>query len=240
MSRRKIYEGLPLPAFLMPEGLKGTVLEVDGVSKQLWRHSRRQQCQPHDRRRRDPCADRPERRRQDHAVQSGLGPLPDRQRHHPPQRPRDPGHPVRIDLPSAAWRARSRSPICFAAFRSTRTCACRCRRDSPGTIQHLARHRQLSRHPRRDRGAGQVSRPRGHRADRGRRAVLWRAAAGRSRHRARLQAAGAAAGRAARGPCRRRARAGVEPRQERRRQHPGPDRRARHRPRARLLADASP
>jgi branched-chain amino acid transport system ATP-binding protein len=33
MSKRRIYEGLPLPAFLMPEGLKGKVLEVDGVSK---------------------------------------------------------------------------------------------------------------------------------------------------------------------------------------------------------------
>jgi ABC-type branched-subunit amino acid transport system ATPase component/ABC-type branched-subunit amino acid transport system permease subunit len=33
MSRRKIYEGLPLPGFLMPEGLKGTVLEVKGISK---------------------------------------------------------------------------------------------------------------------------------------------------------------------------------------------------------------
>jgi branched-chain amino acid transport system ATP-binding protein/branched-chain amino acid transport system permease protein len=33
MSKRKIYEGLPLPAFLMPEGLKGTVLEVKDVSK---------------------------------------------------------------------------------------------------------------------------------------------------------------------------------------------------------------
>jgi branched-chain amino acid transport system ATP-binding protein len=33
MSRRKIYEGLPLPGFLMPEGLKGTVLEVESVSK---------------------------------------------------------------------------------------------------------------------------------------------------------------------------------------------------------------
>ena len=33
MSRRKIYEGLPLPAFLMPKGLSGTVLEVNGVSK---------------------------------------------------------------------------------------------------------------------------------------------------------------------------------------------------------------
>ena len=33
MSRRKIYEGLPLPDFLRPEGLKGTVLEVKGISK---------------------------------------------------------------------------------------------------------------------------------------------------------------------------------------------------------------
>ncbi len=33
MSRRRIYEGLPLPAFLRPEGLKGTVLEVSGISK---------------------------------------------------------------------------------------------------------------------------------------------------------------------------------------------------------------
>src|SRR3954451_23250256 len=33
MSRRKIYDGLPLPAFLMPEGLEGTVLEVSNVSK---------------------------------------------------------------------------------------------------------------------------------------------------------------------------------------------------------------
>src|SRR6202030_3996004 len=33
MSRRKIYEGLPLPAFLRPDGLKGTVLAVEGASK---------------------------------------------------------------------------------------------------------------------------------------------------------------------------------------------------------------
>ena len=33
MSRRKIYDGLPLPAFLMPNGLSGTVLEVNGVSR---------------------------------------------------------------------------------------------------------------------------------------------------------------------------------------------------------------
>jgi ABC-type branched-subunit amino acid transport system ATPase component/ABC-type branched-subunit amino acid transport system permease subunit len=33
MSQRRIYEGLPLPAFLQPASLPGTVLEVDGVSK---------------------------------------------------------------------------------------------------------------------------------------------------------------------------------------------------------------
>jgi branched-chain amino acid transport system ATP-binding protein len=33
MSKRKIYEGLPLPGFLMPESPEGTVLEVASVSK---------------------------------------------------------------------------------------------------------------------------------------------------------------------------------------------------------------
>jgi branched-chain amino acid transport system ATP-binding protein len=33
MSRRRIYEGLPLPAFLMPKGLPGVVLSVEGISK---------------------------------------------------------------------------------------------------------------------------------------------------------------------------------------------------------------
>src|ERR1700732_895913 len=33
MSRGRIYEGLPLPAFLVPEGLTGVVLSVEGISK---------------------------------------------------------------------------------------------------------------------------------------------------------------------------------------------------------------
>ncbi len=33
MSKRKIYEGLPLPGFLRPERLEGTVLEVKGIAK---------------------------------------------------------------------------------------------------------------------------------------------------------------------------------------------------------------
>ncbi len=47
MSKRRIYEGLPLPGFLLPEGLKGTVLEVTGISKQFRRHPRRIRRQPH-------------------------------------------------------------------------------------------------------------------------------------------------------------------------------------------------
>jgi branched-chain amino acid transport system ATP-binding protein len=35
MSKRKIYEGLPLPVFLRPEGGQARVLEVEGVSKQF-------------------------------------------------------------------------------------------------------------------------------------------------------------------------------------------------------------
>src|SRR3954467_8688523 len=35
MSKRRIYQGLPLPAFLMPESLKGAVLEVEGISKRF-------------------------------------------------------------------------------------------------------------------------------------------------------------------------------------------------------------
>ena len=35
MSKRKIYEGLPLPAFLTPAGLNGKVLEVEGISKKF-------------------------------------------------------------------------------------------------------------------------------------------------------------------------------------------------------------
>jgi branched-chain amino acid transport system ATP-binding protein len=35
MSKRRIYQGLPLPAFLLPEGLKGTVLEVNNISKKF-------------------------------------------------------------------------------------------------------------------------------------------------------------------------------------------------------------
>ena len=94
MSKRRIYEGLPLPAFLLPERPQGNRAGGQRRLQEFRRHPRRRQRQPADRRRRDPRLDRPERRRQDHAVQPGIGPVPARWRHHPPQRPRDPGRAV--------------------------------------------------------------------------------------------------------------------------------------------------
>ena len=46
MSERRIYEGLPLPAFLRPPAHEGAVLEVDAISQALRRHPRRHRRQP--------------------------------------------------------------------------------------------------------------------------------------------------------------------------------------------------
>ena len=75
-------------------------------------------------------ADRPERRRQDHGVQSGLRHVSARRRlHHASPAARSPASsPKTSRAPASA--ARSRSPICSAASRSRRTCALPCRRAS--------------------------------------------------------------------------------------------------------------
>ncbi len=75
MSKRKIYEGLPLPAFLLPEGLKGTVLEVKDISKNFGGIRAVSDASLQIDAGRNPCADRPERRRQDHVVQSDIRPV---------------------------------------------------------------------------------------------------------------------------------------------------------------------
>jgi len=66
-----IYDGLPLPAFLMPKALSGTALEVRGRLKNLWRHPRRDQRQAFNRRR-EIHALMAERAGQDHPVQSDI------------------------------------------------------------------------------------------------------------------------------------------------------------------------
>ena len=239
MSRRKIYDGLPLPGFLLPKGLAGTVLEVSGVSKTFGGI----------------------RAVTNASLTIGAGEI------HALIGPNGAGKTTLFNLISGLFptdngtiRLNGRE---IQGVPSDLICHQGLARSFQITnlFKGLSIYENLrlslqarsdmrfnlwrdidsyAEHPRRDRGAGQIPRPRRHRGHRRRRTVLWRAAAGRSRHRARLQAAGAAAGRTAGRPCRRRARARLEPGQEHRRQHSGADRRTRYRPRARLLAHTSP
>ncbi len=204
MSRRKIYEGLPLPDFLWSTAY---ARHRPGSHRHLeilrW-HSRGPQRRPDGRRRTNPRADRPQRRRQDHAVQPRLRPLRARRRHYQPPQPRNPGRAVGARLSSrprpfvpdhqpvqGAFDLREPAPVPAGAVGRT--------------LQCLARYRQLHRGACRDRRIDPIPRPRGDRGHRGRRSLLWRAAAGRSRHRARIKAATAAARRAPGRPCRGRA-----------------------------------
>ena len=76
MSRRKIYQGLPLPAFLAPATRSGNAARGGRRLQALRRHPRRVERQPDRRCRPDPRADRAERRRQDHLVQCGVRLVP--------------------------------------------------------------------------------------------------------------------------------------------------------------------
>ncbi len=69
MSRRRIYEGLPLPAFLRSSGDEKDILQYRRHPQAFRRHPRGRSRQPDGARGRNPCADRAERRRQDDAVQ---------------------------------------------------------------------------------------------------------------------------------------------------------------------------
>ena len=240
MNARRVHAGLPLPAFLRPAARRGTVLEVDGVQQALRRHPRGRRCESHHQLRRGPRADRPERRRQDHAVQPRVGHVHAGRGHGTSARRGDSATCRRTASASGASRARSRSPTCFAACRSARTCASRCRH-APRAFQRLARRRQL---------------PRGAGGD----APSWSgSSASRASRRSRAASSPTAGSAcwtsASRSPPSRRcccstsrswglrrpsASACRTWSEDRRRQHPGTDRRARHRPRARLRRTASP
>ena len=216
------------------------MLEVKDVSKHFGGIRAVSNASLHDRRRRNPRADRPERRRQDHAVQ------PDLRASTRPTAAR-----IRLNgreiqgVPSEliCHRGLARSFQITNLFRGLsiyENLRLSLQAQSAGRFNLW---RDIDSYPDIHAETAELIKflgLEGIETDRRRRTVLWRAAAGRSRHRARLQAAGAAARRAAGGPRRRRTRARLEPGQERRRQHSGADRRARHRPRARLLASRSP
>ena len=158
MSKRRIYEGLPLPAFLCPAGLQGTVLQVDAVSKRFDGIRAVSDASLDSRRRRDPCPDRPERRRQDDPVQPGLGPVPAGRRHRASQRCRNPRPPAAPHLPARPGPlvpdhqpvprpVDLREPAPVAAGAASRA------------LQRLARHRRLRRRPRGNRRADPLPRP---------------------------------------------------------------------------------
>ena len=144
MSKRRIYEGLPLPDFLTPESLKGTVLEVRGISKHFGGIRAVSGASLQIERRPDPRPDRPERRRKDHIVQPGIGPVPARSGHHPPQWPRDSGRAVRPDLPPRAGAFVSdHQPVPRPVdLRKSAPVAAGAKRRA---LQRLARYRRLSR-----------------------------------------------------------------------------------------------
>ena len=236
MNARRIHAGLPLPAFLRPAARLGTVLEVDAVSKHFGGI------------RAVANASLAITAGEVHALigPNGAGKttmfnlvsgmFSAGRRHGAPARRGDPRPAAAPDL-----RARPRTlvpdhqpvprpvdprePAPVAAGAGIPDAS------TPGATSTATR-----RSTRKPPAADRVPRPRRHRGDRGRRALLRRAAALGPRHRSRFEAAGAAARRAARGACGRRARARIEPGEERGRQHSGPDRGARHRSRARLLA----
>ena len=186
MSKRKIYEGLPLPRFLTPEGLKGTVLEVKGISKHFGGI----------------------RAVANASLRIGAGEI------HALIGPNGAGKTTLFNLISGLYpteagtirlsgheiqgvpsdlichRGLARSFQITNLFRGLsiyENLRLSLQAQSAMRFNHLARYRQLSRHPRRDRGTDQIPRAGRHRRDRRRRAILWRAAAGRSRHCARLQ-----------------------------------------------------
>ena len=88
MSRRRIRRELAAAGVPAPAGAAGDGAGSRWHLQELWRHSRRLQCQPAGRRKRDSCPDRTQRCRQDHPVQPDLGPVPAEPRHSAPQRPR--------------------------------------------------------------------------------------------------------------------------------------------------------
>jgi ABC-type branched-subunit amino acid transport system permease subunit len=132
----------------------------------FWRHSRGNRCEPAGRRRRNSRIDRTERRGKNHAVQSGLRPLSNRQRHHQAERPRDSGRAVGGDLPpgSGALVPDHQSVQGAVDLRKPPPVAAGAERRA---FQPLARHRPLQEYSRRDRGAYKIPRPRRHRNHRG-------------------------------------------------------------------------
>ena len=204
----------PLPAALRPAGRATArcwsrarlAKHFGGIRAVAGRRHRR--AGPHAAR-----ADRPERRRQDHGVQSVSGMFRARRRHGRrwPARPIAGPRAARTSRAPAS-AARSRSPTCSRRCRSRRTCASPCRRAHASRFAWWRDARAIADVNAETAEVHALPRAHRHRARRGRRALLWRPAPARHGARARDRAAHPAARRAARrargGRARARRRAG--------------------------------
>ena len=121
------------------------ILETEDLTKEFAGFRRRQRRQPAGRARHHPCADRAERRRQDHLLQpADQVPAADPGPHHL----QGPRHHARCRRPrwrGSAWCARSRSRRCFRISPCWRTCASRCSASAAARSTSGARSRVLER-----------------------------------------------------------------------------------------------
>ena len=176
------------------------------------------------------CADRPERRRQDHGVQSAFRHVRARRGLHHGRRPlghgpRAGGHHARRCRPLVPDHQPVRRPVGRGEHAPRRAGA------QPQALCLVDVGRRPRRRQRRNHGVHGLSRPHRHGARRGGVALLWRAAAARHGARARDRAAHPAARRAARGARGGRAHARCRAGEVDFGAYPGAAGRARHRPR---------
>ncbi len=187
MSKRKIYEGLPLPGFLRPQTIAGTVLQVEGASKSFGGIRAVSRAN----------------------LEIGAGQI------HALIGPNGAGKTTLFNLISGLFPADAGTIRLNGSeiqqIQPDRICHRGLARSFQITnlfrglsiyenlrLSLQARHPMRSNlwrdidnyrgRPRRDGGTGKIPRARRYRGNRGRRAVLWRPAAGGSWHRARLQA----------------------------------------------------
>ena len=193
MSKRKIYEGLPLPDFLMPKALNGMVLEVEGVSKSFGGIRAVTNASLHMGAGEIHALIGPNGAGKTTLFNLISGLFPTDKGTILPQRPRDSGRAVRPHLPSGTCALIPDHQPVSGACRSTKTCGCRCRREATcASISGATSTAMTSIHAE----TAELMKflgLEGIEAHRRRRTVLWRTTAGGSGDRAGFQAAGAAA-----------------------------------------------
>ena len=199
MAGRAIAQDAPLPAVPAAASARRHRCSIaQRAGQELRRHPRRRGCDHRRARPHAACADRPERRRQDHGVQSPLRHVSARPRLHrcSPASTIAGFRPRPSRAPASA--ARSRSPICFPAFGRGEHAAGRAgAAPRPLRLVGVGRAHRRGQRARPPRSCAISASPASSSAEAGV-ALLWRPAPARHGARARDRAAHPAARRAAR------------------------------------------